>query len=99
MKRVEYADFKLWRGTAQVACILANVHRDSKKRPEPFSELDFIPANVVPTSLKAKPKTYRNLTPIEQRKVLAGIFGHSVTKDGKIVPRKKRKKGKREVTK
>jgi len=98
LRRAEFADFKLWRGTAQVACILANVHRDSKKKPDPFSELDFIPSHVIPASLKAKPKRYLDLTPLDQRKAIAGMFGHSVTKDGKIVPRK-RKKEKRAVTK
>ncbi len=37
--REERAD----RRAALVACILANIHRDSDKRPEPFSVEDFMP--------------------------------------------------------
>jgi hypothetical protein len=90
MKRAEMADFKMFRGHAQVAAILANIHRDTKKHPEGFTELDFIPPHVIPVALRKKKQTFKDLSPIEKRKALAGMFGHSLDKDGKIIPKKKR---------
>lgn len=93
MEQADLKDFKQARGTAMVAAILANVHRDSKKQPKAFTEMDFIPSHLIPASMK--PKKYKQLTPIEQRKVIAATFGFSVGADGKILPKRK----KLEVTK
>lgn len=92
IKRAEMADFKQARGHATVAAILANVHRDSKKRPEGFSEMDFMPAYLVPANLRRPGKLqYCELPPEKQRAALASFFGHTVRR-GQIVPRKKRSK-------
>jgi hypothetical protein len=99
MKRAELADFKLFRGHAQVAAILANIHRDSKKFPNGFTELDFIPPYLIPVALRKKPVTFKRLTPLEQRRQLARFFGHAVDNDGKILPKKKKVKRGRQVTK
>lgn len=50
-------------GFAQLAALLANIHRDAKRRPKPFSPRDFLPqwdrggsaeARIDPDQVKAK---------------------------------------------
>jgi hypothetical protein len=95
IRRLEMQEFKNARGHALTASILANVNRDTKKRPEPFGELDFIPRHLIPQNLrKSRKLSYSELPPEKQRAALAAFFGHSV-RNGRIVPRKpKRKKQK-----
>src|SRR5260370_42630604 len=45
LKRREFKDYQIG---AKVSCILANVNRDTTKKPEPFTELDFIPEYLWP---------------------------------------------------
>lgn len=47
----EQNDFKN-RRTARICCIIANANRDSKKKPRPFTEEDFMPKQ----KLKGKKK-------------------------------------------
>lgn len=87
IKRLEMREFKEARGPALIASLLANINRDSKKHPEPFSELEFIPAHLIPRALRQVKPTYGQLTPLQQRVALAHFFGCSV-RNGKIVQRK-----------
>lgn len=43
-----------WAPFAMLASLYANVHRDEKKRPTPFSALDFMPAEAEPEAEKEK---------------------------------------------
>lgn len=54
---------ELWNQTAQLAALIANVNRDPKKQPEPFSPSDWHPYFV-------KPKRDPIKAPITALKVL-----------------------------
>jgi hypothetical protein len=95
LERARVKEFKDARGPAMITALLANVNRDTKKRPEGFSEFDFIPSHLIPANLRkpSKPQ-YCELTAMQQRRMLASFFGHKVVK-GKIVAPPKKVKRKR----
>ena len=102
MERDEAADFKFYHGIAKVVSVLVNVHRDSEKYPEGFSELDFIPAHLVPPKLrKHKPgrpdKATGNvvetrLNDVVPRDFLFEVFQCGVDKRGKVVKKPKQRR-------
>ena len=95
LERARAKEFKEARGAAMITALLANVNRDTKKRPEGFSELDFIPAHLIPANLRRPTKPqYCELNSMQQRRMLAGFFGYTVRK-GKIVAPPKKVKAKR----
>ena len=97
MERAKVKDFKQEYGSALVCWILANINRDVKKHPEPFSPMDFISPHLLPRAVRSHKLTYTQLSAKQQRAVLAGFFGHTV-KGGKIVPLPKPKKEKKNGT-
>lgn len=97
MERDKAKDFKMYHGFAKVVAVLANSSNDFKKNPRGYSEIDFIPEHLVPVHLRRK--KFNQLTPMEQRKILAEVFNHSLDKDGKIIPKKGVKRGATKVAK
>lgn len=63
-------------GSAMVCSVLANIYRDSKKRPKPFTPADFMP-----TKAKPKQQSWQDMKAIG--KLLTRAMG------GKIVKRER----------
>ncbi len=55
------------RRSAQICAILANIHRDAKKKPQPYEVKDFMPEYAQPQK--------KVQTPEEQTEMLLAIFG------------------------
>ena len=60
MKRIEFDNKSNDRRTARICSVLANIHRDSKKKKKPFSEDDFMPVK----QEKKKPQSINTMAAI-----------------------------------
>lgn len=95
IERAKVAEFKMFRSTAGIAAILANVHRDEKSHPEPFSVMDFIPRHLWPDSVQDGPRLDRQgnvgrtnlkkMPPEKQKDFFFQMMGCGYRPDGSVV--------------
>lgn len=73
-------------GPKEVQFRTAGVSVRSKGEIRPTTQLKRVRVSTVTYDILRSPgKHFRELTPLQQRRALAGVFGHKVSK-GKIVP-------------
>lgn len=95
LERAKASDLKFFRGCAIPAAVNANIHRDPEKRPDGFSEFDFVPAYLVPAELKVGHKfdragnvgrtNVKKMTAAERQDFFLQMFGCGVKPDGTVV--------------